>query len=824
MIEFPPPRPQTDPWSVRPDASLNSHAFTGDQVARVVLVVSIVFACLIAVAAGGTVWLSRDRAIVHWRETTANYALMLSKFTEQTVNSGYLALDNVVDHIGARRIVDAATLRDQMSTRAVYHMLQDSVESLPQINLAAVVGDDGKVIAHSRSYPTPAIDFSDRDFFVAQKDDAAPDNMVSRPEFNAGNGGWTFYLSRRLLGRDGAFIGEVMLGISSHFYANFFGDMKLGPGITLVLLRSDLVQLARYPESPAMAETPAEGDVSAILAGGGGEPRFLSGPDGETRLGAARKVDSFPLVVGVIVSKDRVLGAWRKTATAISLGALGCIGLVAASARLLIGQLKRRENELRRKDAHIRYQELYDPLTGLPNRTWLHDRLQKILDAAAEANGEVAILLIDLDHFKLVNDNLGFEVGDALLRIVAERLRAGLTDQDILARLGGDEFVIVVPRDAAAVVSKALAEGIIARVAAPTRLQDHDLAIAASVGIALFPKDGSDVAALMRTADIAMDQAKLAGRNCVRFWNDSMEDHAFERLRLDAALRRAVDAKEFELHYQPKVNLDSGAIVGAEALVRWRLPDGQLVPPGEFIPLAEETGLICAIGDWCLEEVCRQLTEWRRRGVFRTSVAVNVSARQLTDAGFVERVRELVAAYGVSTRELEIEITESTIITDPDFTSRQIQLLRCMGIKVSVDDFGTGYSSLGYLTKLPVDIIKIDRSFVSAVDTDQAKAAMVAAIIGIGKALGFGTVAEGVETRAEADHLIAAGCHLAQGYLYSKPLPARQFTEWCERRSPQTAAASRGNDTPSWAARPMPQAGSGSLSLKAGSIASPGTR
>jgi diguanylate cyclase (GGDEF)-like protein/PAS domain S-box-containing protein len=439
--------------------------------------------------------------------------------------------------------------------------------------------------------------------------------------------------------------------------------------------------------------------------------------------------------------------------------------------------------ELHRKDEHIRHQAYHDALTDLPNRLLLEDRLGHAIEVGRRDERRVALMFLDLDRFKVVNDSLGHDVGDLLLKQVAERLRGLLRRSDTVARLGGDEFIVVLSDIGSPGEVAEVADKIILSLVEPMTLKDHEVHIGASIGITIFPQDGDDVTSLMKGADTAMYQAKAAGRNTFRFFDPSMNGQAVERLNLEAALRRALDYDEFELFYQPKIDLRSGRTAGAEALIRWHSPERGLVSPGLFIPLAEETGLISRIGDWVLEEACRQLVLWRERGLAPVSVAVNVSGLQFLDPGFADKVAGLLTGHQLDPALLELELTESSVMSEPERAIAQLTLLSEMGVAVSIDDFGTGYSSLSYLKRLPVNTIKIDRSFVHGVDHQTDNAAIVKAILGLGDALGMSIIAEGVETEGEARHLKDAGCPTVQGFKYARPLPAAEFEAWVAARS-----------------------------------------
>jgi diguanylate cyclase (GGDEF)-like protein/PAS domain S-box-containing protein len=414
----------------------------------------------------------------------------------------------------------------------------------------------------------------------------------------------------------------------------------------------------------------------------------------------------------------------------------------------------------------------YDSLTGLSNRALLRDRLEHALIAGRRDGTSVAVLFLDLDRFKVVNDSLGHEAGDLLLQTVAGRLCQCVRKTDTVARLGGDEFVIVQPYIAGTAAVSRTAEKILQALARPVDLNGNDLRPQASIGIAIFPDDGGEATVLMKHADAAMYQAKALGRGQFSFFDSSINLQAVERLRLEADLRRAIEVGELELHYQPKMCLARNTACGMEALVRWRHPERGLIPPDDFIPIAEETGLIIPLGDWVLREACRQGREWLDDGLDIHHIAVNVSARQLGTGDFPALLREVLAQSGMPAECLEIELTETTVMGDATKLEESLQQLQAMGVALSVDDFGTGYSSLSRLKRLPLDTLKIDRSFVTDIGEDAQDEAIVDAILTLAKSMGLKVVAEGVENAAQANYLTTRGCDFGQGYLYSRPLPA----------------------------------------------------
>ena len=413
-------------------------------------------------------------------------------------------------------------------------------------------------------------------------------------------------------------------------------------------------------------------------------------------------------------------------------------------------------------------------LTGLPNRTLFFERLGQGIEAAAAADSQVAVLFMDLDRFKYVNDNLGHDVGDRLLQAVAQRVRHSVRNVDTVARLGGDEFTVVLSDLDGPGAAATAAHNICRMLATPFQIDGHDIFVTSSVGIAMYPHDGTDVATLVKHADSAMYRAKKTNTG-FQFYEASMEQSISEHVRLESDLRRALELNQLEVYYQPQSSFATGQIVAMEALVRWHHPTRGMVSPAEFIPLAEETGIIIALGDWVLRTACAQLKAWHNEGLPPLRVAVNLSVRQLLQKDFSRTVEAVLADTGLAPHLLELEITESTLMENAQDTLTALHRLRSLGVRLSIDDFGTGYSSLSYLKRFPVDIIKIDRSFVRDVPQDADDAAIVTAIIALAHSLRLEVVAEGVETVAQLHFLQARHCDLLQGYHLSPAIPAAQF-------------------------------------------------
>lgn len=417
----------------------------------------------------------------------------------------------------------------------------------------------------------------------------------------------------------------------------------------------------------------------------------------------------------------------------------------------------------------------HDLLTRLPNRFLLRDRAEQAFAHAVRAGTKVALLLLDLDHFKHINDSLGHPAGDALLQTFADRLRTTTRDTDTVSRQGGDEFLVLLTdiretEDIAPIVEK-----IMLTLGRPCPLAGQEMSISCSVGLAVYPEDGSDFDILIRNADAAMYNAKAAGRNTFRFYSQQMNEDAVQRLDIQNRLRRALERQEFILHYQPLIDLGTHRIVGAEALIRWNCPDLGMQPPGLFIPVAEDSGLIVNIGEWVLQEACRQARLWKDAGHGRLVIAVNLSPLQFTRGNLVETVTRALAESGADPACIELEITESILMKDTEQVLATVRQLHAMGLRLAIDDFGTGYSSLAYLRRFAVDKLKIDQSFIRDLPTDPDAGAIVRGVIQMAKSLKIAVLAEGVETADIAHDLVLLGCDYAQGYYFGRPMPADAF-------------------------------------------------
>jgi diguanylate cyclase (GGDEF)-like protein len=419
----------------------------------------------------------------------------------------------------------------------------------------------------------------------------------------------------------------------------------------------------------------------------------------------------------------------------------------------------------------------HDYLTDLPNRLLLDDRLAQAMSAAHRHGRQLAVLFVDVDRFKHINDSLGHAIGDELLLSVARRLVASVRASDTVSRQGGDEFVVLLstvahPEDASLSANK-----ILTALGMPHRVKEHDLQITVSMGISIYPDDGTDAETLVKHADIAMLNAKESGRNNYQFFRPDMNEHALERQSLESGLRHALDQREFTLYYQPKMDLETDAITGAEALIRWRQPGRRIVLPEKFILIAEQCGYIVPIGRWVLREACRQTQSWLDEGLVPLPVAINISAVELRSKDFVAGVRAVLRETRLDPRYLEFELTETALMQDPKSTIAILTSLKDMGVRLTLDDFGTGYSSLSYLKRFPIDALKIDKSFVHGLCTNADDANIVSAVINMGKSFRLKVIAEGVETREQFLRLQAEQCAEGQGYYFQAPVAGNEFAK-----------------------------------------------
>lgn len=457
-----------------------------------------------------------------------------------------------------------------------------------------------------------------------------------------------------------------------------------------------------------------------------------------------------------------------------------CVGIIESASD--ITEYLGVQDELREQKDILEYQAHHDALTGLPNRVLFDDRLQQSIEKAKRNREKFAVFFIDLDRFKQINDSLGHKVGDKVLQEVSARINSVIRSEDTLSRLGGDEFTVLMnelknPQDASV-----LAQKILDILSEPIRCENQDLYVSSSVGISLFPQDDTDAQNLLKYADAAMYKAKDEGRNNFQFYSAEMTELAFEHVAMETSLRQALVNEEFIVYYQPQINGETGELTGMEALVRWKHPTLGLVHPITFIPLAEETGLIVALDQWVMRTAMKQIVHWYAQGYNPGKVALNLSVKQLNQKDFIETLKKLLKETACKPEWIELEVTESQIMTNPDEAIKILKKINEMGIQLAIDDFGTGYSSLSYLKRLPIDKLKIDQSFISELPSDDEDVSITKAVIALSKSLNLRVIAEGVEVKEQRDFLVENGCNSIQGFFYGKPMSASSLEKFLTKK------------------------------------------
>ena len=615
---------------------------------------------------------------------------------------------------------------------------QEAVNAYQGISHAFVALPDGSVLFSGGAQFTDVIaDAAFKDALKSVKDTVV---RVNRGETDV-------YLAVvPVLDRGGAHVATVVVGFPASRVAEELRDMlKLDAGAGAIVLAVGIVLL-----------------LAALTA-------FVTRP-----------------LARVIAAVQRIGASGEDLSVRVPGPGAGEIGVLIDRFNHMLDQVES-QAELKQQIRTLAY---FDGLTGLPNRVRFHSDLERLLRQAERDGNILAVVFLDLDGFKNINDTLGHAIGDKLLKAVAERLSVSIRGSDTIARgaddasmarFGGDEFTLVLTGLARPEDATPAAQRFIALLGEPFTVDDHELFVSASLGIATYPADGRDAETLLRSADAAMYHAKDSGRNNYQFYSEELNRAAVERMDLERDLRVAVERGELQLHYQPLIDVSTHSMYGVEALLRWRSARRGLVPPSVFIPVAEQSGLIGRIGEWVLREACRQTRAWQQAGVGSFVVSVNVSGMQFKDRGFVTTVQSALSSSGLDPRLLVIEATETIVLENRESTLEMLRALRQLGVSVALDDFGTGYSSLAYLKRFPLDTLKIDRSFVSEVDAHADDVAIVRAIVALATTLGFDVVAEGVETKAQADRLLALGCTRMQGYLFSRPVPADEIAGLAHR-------------------------------------------
>ena len=660
--------------------------------------------------------------------------------------------------------------------------LEDQGLLPPDLVFTVAIADrNGTIVESTRSLGTSSV--ANQDYFRQQRDSGS---MVvgQLPRGATGEGRLPF--TRRLNAANGDFEGIVIVAVDASFFVSGYDTSKLGEHGVLGILGTDgILRVRRSGDSMFSGDAI---DYASVVPGAN-EPEkeptvSRSSWDGVWRWNSAREIYGFPLAIIVGLSQADQFAAVQRATSRYVWGAAGAsVGIVLLMSLLgrmswQLAQSRTRESESRLVHAQrIEYLAYHDGLTGLPNRSMFSKLLSQRISEARRYDRELAVAFLDLDRFKQINDTLGHEAGDQLLQEVSTRLLGCVRDSDSVARLGGDEFVVLLPELEDGKLAASVADKILAVLGRPFTLIGHEFRVTASIGISVYPRDGQDEQTLTKNADIAMYQAKAEGKNNFQFYSEQLNVNSLERLTLESSLRHALERDEFRLYYQAKRDIRTGCIAGMEALLRWEHPDLGTVMPMQFIPVAEETGLIVPIGKWVLKTACLQCVAWQNEGLPPFGIAVNMTARQFLDESLLQDLASILQSTGMNPQLLELELTESLLIHDVEKTLRILTALKSLGIRIAVDDFGTGYSSLATLQRFPLDTVKIDRSFINGLVGPTEQSGLADAIIAMGKSLSLTVVAQGVETKEQADFLCAHACDELQGFYFNRPLPAHQFAQ-----------------------------------------------
>ena len=718
--------------------------------------------------------------MVQARNAAENLVLSLQKETERNLDLYQLAMRDVVTSLETPSIL-------QLPSDARQLIAFSAANNVRELGVIFTADAAGNSVLDSRWVLPPKFNVSDRDYFQVQQHKGAG-LYLSKPFVpRAGNARQpSIALSLRLDDANGHFAGIVAGTLRLSYFHQLFEGSILGNHGTLTLLRTDGTVLMRRPYHTD--------DIGRTLAGGHSFPPLVQSDYGTyidvavldhiERLYSFRRIGSYPLVVVVGLATEDIYAGWRKRAFAIGIVTAILDVLTIMLSLMFSGQLRRRLA----MERQLQTLAWFDALTGLPNRAQLNKETLGNLADSSRNSSQFAILFIDLDRFKRVNDTQGHSAGDEVLSEIARRLRNCVRGEDVIGRLGGDEFLAVLQNcdvHTAAHIAGRILQALYRPITVNARY-DTSITLTASIGVALYPHDGQDADTLLRNADMAMYKAKSTGRNQVHFYAPEYERQAKEQLELEIALQRALQGRALSVAYQPKVDI-TGTLRGAEALVRWNDEKLGDVLPERFIAIAEESGLIAELDAWVLDEACRQLAEWRAEGIDVPNISVNVCAADFKRPDYPGYIAHTLQIHGLEPANLILEMTERVMFDESaDDIRTSLEAIHALGIGLSIDDFGTGYSSLSYLHRFPVKELKIDKTFVRGIGADAMAESLAQTVINIGNVLKLSVIAEGVETQAQRDFLYRHGCLLYQGYLYSPPLPPGDFARLVKTHRQQT--------------------------------------
>ncbi|HKO89133.1 MAG TPA: EAL domain-containing protein [Burkholderiales bacterium] len=666
-----------------------------------------------------------------------------------------------------------ALLRDLKSRSILPHELLFAV---------SIVDATGRITASTRGRAGAQV--GDADYFRAHRADPQSALVVGQPPHGTAGEG-QLHFTRRLQRPDGSFAGIVVVSVDAAYFVSGYESAKLGKQGLLGLLGTDGVFRARRTGNRVhTGETTNYGALVGETQPDVTDPVMLfTILDDVQRYMTARELYEFPVAVVVGLSQEEQLAKVEQSKQRYlwwaSFGSVLIVLLMSILGRMSWQLARSRVRETEAAVAHakrVEYLAFHDGLTGLPNRSLFSKLLIQSIAQAQRHNRHLGVLFLDLDRFKGINDTLGHDAGDELLREVANRLKSCLRESDTVARLGGDEFVVLLAELADEKYAAIVANKILVATAKPFLLLGNEFTVTASVGISIFPQDGTDEQTLTKNADIAMYHAKERGKNNYQYFSQALGSNVLGRMALEGSMRQALQRNEFQLHYQPKRNLGDSSVSGVEALLRWQHPDLGLIAPMQFLPVAEETGLIVPIGKWVIRAACEQNMAWQHQGFAPLSIAVNISPRQFFDDQLLPDIQVILKTTGMAPPLLELEITEGLLMHDVEKAMRVLMALKQTGVRIAIDDFGVGYSSLATLQRFPIDTVKIDRSFIRDAAEGGDQKSLTGAIIAMGRSLSLNIVAQGVETKEQADYLRDRACDELQGFYFDQPAPAEQLT------------------------------------------------
>lgn len=723
--------------------------------------------------------LYRERAAV----TSRNIARLMAESVSADVHRIDLALQVVADEYRDERE------EGHFRSGEIGRFLASLKARLPMVDGLRIADAKGTVYLYSEDRPRPRVEVGDREHFILLRDHPDQGLAIGKPIESRVSGRPVLPFARRLNGPGGRFEGIVVAPVTMDWFVEKFSHLDVGPHGAVALRGDDrrgFEQLARFPSTAGfMGQTSVSPTLHRMFTEHplSGTYDAYSGPDKVHRTHSYQRLDEYPLIAIVGLAREDWFDDWASDAAKLC-SLVVVFGILSVFGGRTVARAWQARVEAQEQLDFLAY---HDALTGLPNRALFEDRFNQVRMRADRNRTKIGLLFVDLDQFKTINDSLGHQLGDRLLIGVGQRLCECVREGDTVSRQGGDEFLLLLPDISEPGATAGPLISVMNKVAEPFDIDGTELSTTVSVGVAIYPDDGADFDTLAKKADLAMYRAKESGRNAYRFFDEQMNVEAVEHLSMRNGLRRALERGEFVLHYQPQIDLATGAVIGAEALIRWHHPELGLVAPSRFIGVAEESRLIIPIGEWVLNEACRQAAAWRREGLPALMVAVNLSGIQFKRGDVEQTVLSALECTGYDPAWLELEITESTLIQNVNEMLDTVKRLKRLGVRLSIDDFGTGYSSLSYLKRFDVDKLKVDQSFIRDLTHDANDAAIVQAVIQMGHSLNLRVIAEGVEDAQVLARLQELGCDEVQGYYFAKPMAPEEFARYVSEQLSQTS-------------------------------------